>query len=190
MASPLILLLARTGATLSADSDCRTVSFSTGIMRVLATEIYTNYSVSGQEVYWTNNSLQVHCLYLELPTDFPRPAIQQFHGDLFAFRLEKIWLDRCRQFANHHQVTLYTLYLATIQCIVNEIYTTRRYYCWLSRQPGGPMLISRNRWEYLSTLCRFGISRRSEKTVIGFLKEVQEQVWDTLGDMPIILWKI
>ena len=57
---------------------------------------------------------------LELPTDRPRPPVQTFEGDSFAFRLGGELSEKLRSLSRARGVTLHTMLLAAFQVLVHR----------------------------------------------------------------------
>jgi len=62
---------------------------------------------------------------LELPTDRPRPATQRFQGSSYALRFDDVLTEQLREFAKHHDVTLFMLLLGAFEVLLYR-YTGQR----------------------------------------------------------------
>ncbi|TPG88815.1 amino acid adenylation domain-containing protein [Brevibacillus laterosporus] len=72
-----------------------------------------------QEAYW----LEVHSgesPVLDLPTDYPRPAVQSYQGDTFEFVIDQQRSDGMRQIAAQTGSTLYMVLLATYTILLSK----------------------------------------------------------------------
>lgn len=58
---------------------------------------------------------------LELPTDFPRPPVQRFEGDRFAFQIDADLTKRLKHLAEQHRSTLYMVLLAAYQVLLHKV---------------------------------------------------------------------
>ena len=76
-----------------------------------------------QAAYWTNR-LTGMPFVLEVPTDFPRPPIQNFRGARVYTRYSKRLLDALRELSRREGVTMFTLALAAYKALLYR-YTTQ-----------------------------------------------------------------
>ncbi|MEH1901882.1 MAG: amino acid adenylation domain-containing protein [Nostoc sp.] len=85
---------------------------------------YPDYSIWQQEkiadsvweehlVYWEKQLAQLPIL--QFPTDFPRPALQSFQGDLVEFSIAPELTNAIRSFNQEENVTLFTTLMAAFQ---------------------------------------------------------------------------
>src|SRR5690606_17429551 len=72
-----------------------------------------------QETFWLAQ-FQDNVPITDLPTDYPRPAVQKFQGDLLTFQLPPVLAQQCRKLAIKHNVTLQMVLFAA-------------YYVWLMK---------------------------------------------------------
>ena len=138
-----------------------------------------------QEAYWKQqfaDSLPV----LELPTDYPRPAVQHFNGDLYTFQLEKDLVDRCKQFAYQQHVTLYTLYLAVYNVLLMK-YTQQNDIIVGLPTAGRPHLDLENVMGLFVNTLPIRNFPTTKKRFVDFLEEVKKQVFNALehADYPL-----
>jgi amino acid adenylation domain-containing protein len=68
-------------------------------------------SIKQQETYWINR-FSGEIPVLELPTDYPRPVVQDFTGAAIHFEIGKKETDAVKTLAHHHDVTLFMLLLS------------------------------------------------------------------------------
>ena len=137
------------------------------------------------EAYWLQQ-FQDELPVLNLPTDFPRPAVQTFEGDLFLFQCSPELSERCRQFATEHRVTLNMLLFAA-------------YSVWLMKMTGqedhvvGTPVSGRSHVELESIIGMFvnTLAIRTqpsrEQTFIQFLTQVKERILKAYehGEYPL-----
>ncbi|MGG0792541.1 amino acid adenylation domain-containing protein [Brevibacillus laterosporus] len=72
-----------------------------------------------QERYWLEK-LSGELPVLELPTDYPRPATQSFHGDQVTFTLDAKITQGLYQMARDQESTLYMVLLAAYSAFLNK----------------------------------------------------------------------
>lgn len=88
---------------------------------------YPDYSIWQQEkiadlvweehlVYWEKQLAQLPIL--QFPTDFPRPALQSFQGDLIEFTITPELTNPIRTFSQEENVTLFTTLMAAFQTLL------------------------------------------------------------------------
>jgi len=70
-------------------------------------------------VYW-RDKLSGDLPHLELPTDHPRPPIQQFAGARHLFQLDWNLTEQLKQLAQNNHTTLYTVLLAVFQVLLHR----------------------------------------------------------------------
>jgi amino acid adenylation domain-containing protein len=82
-------------------------------------------SPKGEEVwnYW-KNQLSGELPVLDLPTDYPRPAMQTFNGATHTFELSKELSENIKALAKQQGVTLFMLLLSTYQVLLHR-YTSQ-----------------------------------------------------------------
>ncbi|SHE68903.1 non-ribosomal peptide synthase domain TIGR01720/amino acid adenylation domain-containing protein [Seinonella peptonophila] len=73
-----------------------------------------------QKKYWLNQ-LSGELPFLELPTDYPRPKIQQFQGAVIRRSLSDELSKQIRKFAAQHQITLHTLLCAVYALLLMKL---------------------------------------------------------------------
>ncbi|WP_152379828.1 non-ribosomal peptide synthetase [Paenibacillus brasilensis] len=74
-----------------------------------------------QEKYWLEQ-MQGDLPTLDLPTDYPRPSVQQFEGDIYDIQVESNVTAKLKEFAKRHNVSVYTT-LLTIYNVLLAKYT-------------------------------------------------------------------
>lgn len=57
---------------------------------------------------------------LELPTDYPRPAVQSYRGDHYSFEINSDTVNRLRAFCNQEGVTVYMALLSIYQLLLSR----------------------------------------------------------------------
>ncbi|WP_366293179.1 non-ribosomal peptide synthase/polyketide synthase [Paenibacillus sp. AN1007] len=72
-----------------------------------------------QEAYWLN-VLEGELPTLELPTDFVRPAVRSFEGDVLPFNIDKQMTDSLQSIADEHGVTLYMVLSAAYSILLSK----------------------------------------------------------------------
>nr|WP_245585859.1 amino acid adenylation domain-containing protein [Paenibacillus pinihumi] len=72
-----------------------------------------------QESYWMHQ-LSGELPTLEMPTDFVRPAVQQFEGDVTLFALNKEQTEHLNRLAAEHGATLYMVLLAAYTTLLHK----------------------------------------------------------------------
>ncbi|WP_051541154.1 non-ribosomal peptide synthetase [Caldalkalibacillus mannanilyticus] len=72
-----------------------------------------------QEAYWLK-AFAGELPVLELPTDYVRPAVQSFAGDLFEFTIDSTISAGLKQIATETGSTLYMVLLAAYKCLLHK----------------------------------------------------------------------
>ena len=70
--------------------------------------------------YWKNH-LSGEIEMLDLPTDFSRPAIQQFHGDRFDFSIPSETVFLLKEFVRKTDFTLFMVLIASFQILLSKL---------------------------------------------------------------------
>lgn len=76
-------------------------------------------ALARQTQYWTNQ-LSAHPTVLELPTDYPRPALQSSNGAQFDFHLSPELTRRLRELSRQEGATLFMTLLAAFQTLMHR----------------------------------------------------------------------
>ncbi|TCN17537.1 non-ribosomal peptide synthetase [Mesobacillus foraminis] len=76
-------------------------------------------SMKKQELYWLN-ALSGELPVLELPTDFTRPAIKQFEGETFGFRVDCQLVRRLKEISSEEESTLFMILLAAYNILLSK----------------------------------------------------------------------
>ncbi|MBA4602107.1 non-ribosomal peptide synthetase, partial [Thermoactinomyces mirandus] len=63
------------------------------------------------EKYWLNE-LSGELPVLDLPTDYPRPSVQQFEGDHLTFEFDSVLSEKLKRFCDKQKATLYMVLMA------------------------------------------------------------------------------
>ena len=71
-----------------------------------------------RELDFWEKSLKGAPSFFSLPTDFPRPSIQTYSGDILHFRVERALLDKLRILSKKNGVSLYTTMLAAFKVLL------------------------------------------------------------------------
>ncbi len=127
-----------------------------------------------QEQYWLKEfSGQIPVL--ELPTDFPRPAVQSFEGDFLDFRLDSQLTGRLKQVASETGATLYMILLAIYTTLLARL-ANREDIVVGTASAGRPHAdLQSIAGMFVNTLCMRNFPA-AEKTFLGFLDELKERV--------------
>ncbi|WP_415640229.1 amino acid adenylation domain-containing protein, partial [Pseudomonas gessardii] len=123
-----------------------------------------------QLAYWQEQLGDEHPV-LELPTDFPRPAVASHQGSRYEFDLPPALADELRQFARQQNVSLFTVLLAAFNVLLY------RYTGQTDLRIGVP-IANRNRLEVEGLIGLFVNTQ-----VIRARFDEQTQVTDLLHDL-------
>ncbi|MBA4496586.1 condensation domain-containing protein, partial [Paenactinomyces guangxiensis] len=127
-----------------------------------------------QEKYWFNQ-FAGELPVLELPTDYPRPPVQQFDGDVVTFELKPELAEKLKQLASRHKTTLYTSLLAAYNVLLMK-YTGQEDVIVGSPVAGRPHAgLERILGMFVNTLAIRNQPAGSQ-TFTAFLAGVKEQV--------------
>jgi tyrocidine synthetase-3 len=77
-------------------------------------------AIKKQAVYWLNK-LQGNLPVLNLPLDYPRPAVQSFEGSAISFKVDKEESQKLRQLAMEQDVTLFMVLLAAYNILLAKL---------------------------------------------------------------------
>ncbi len=77
-------------------------------------------AINAQEEYWIKR-FGGSCPVLEIPTDYPRPEIQQFEGQTISFALDARITENLRAIVRGENVTLFILLLAVFNVLLSRI---------------------------------------------------------------------
>ncbi|WJM89444.1 non-ribosomal peptide synthase/polyketide synthase [Pseudomonas brenneri] len=127
-----------------------------------------------QLAYWQEQLGDEHPV-LELPTDFPRPAVASHQGSRYEFDLPTALADELRQFARQQNVSLFTVLLAAFNILLY------RYTGQTDLRVGVP-IANRNRLEVEGLIGLFVNTqviraRFDEQTLVaGLLQDLKEVV--------------
>ncbi len=97
-------------------------------------------TLQNQLEFWENQLAGIPPV-LELPTDFPRPAIQTFNGDYKLFDLSKESVKKLRKLCEEADITPFMALLATFQVLLNKYTSGQDDFCI------GSPIANRNRSE-------------------------------------------
>ena len=81
--------------------------------------IEQNLDISQQLSYWQQQLANVPEL-LSLPTDYPRPATQQFEGDSYRFQLTIAQTSAIKQLSQRHNATVFMTLIAAFQSLLHR----------------------------------------------------------------------
>ncbi|MCP4152731.1 MAG: AMP-binding protein, partial [bacterium] len=76
--------------------------------------------IKKQEKYW-EKTFSGELPVLDLPTDYPRPAIQSFEGNALQFTLEKQEIDTLKKIASDNNITLYMAILSIFTLLLSKL---------------------------------------------------------------------
>jgi amino acid adenylation domain-containing protein len=77
-------------------------------------------SVKKQEQYWLSQ-FEDRIPVLDLPTDFPRPQVQDFSGSIAGFKIAEKEIDTLKHTAQHQDATLFMVLLAVYTIFLSKI---------------------------------------------------------------------
>ncbi|KAA8787881.1 AMP-binding protein, partial [Paenibacillus amylolyticus] len=125
-----------------------------------------------QEAYWLN-MFQGEIPVLEMPTDYPRPAVQSYEGHTLEFFLEASKTDALKQLASETGTTLFMVLLAAYNVLLHK-------YSGQEDMVVGTPIAGRNHGDvqpligiFLNTLAIRSYPS-SEKTFLSYLNEIKE----------------
>ncbi|WP_423752633.1 amino acid adenylation domain-containing protein, partial [Brevibacillus laterosporus] len=127
-----------------------------------------------QESYWLHQ-FAGEASVLEMPTDFPRPAVQQFEGDVWTFEIDADILSQLKKLSVSQGSTLYMTLLAAYQVLLAK-YTGQDDIIVGSPIAGRPHAdVESIVGMFVNTLALRG-QPVGEQTFISYLAQVKEQV--------------
>jgi len=77
-------------------------------------------SVKKQEQYWLSR-FEDRVPVLDIPTDFPRPQVQDFSGSIAGFEIAGKEIDTLKQIAQHRDATLFMVLVAAYTIFLSKI---------------------------------------------------------------------
>lgn len=129
-----------------------------------------------QEKFW-KEQLQDDLPVLNLPSDFPRPAIQSFKGDFIEFTLNGAVVDDIRRLSRETGATLFMVLLAAYNILLSK-YTGQEDIIVGSVSMGRPHAdLERTMGMFVNTVAHRNYPE-GDKTVFDFLKEIKERSLD------------
>ncbi len=100
---------------------------------------YPDYAIWQKEKY-SDAVLKTHLSYwekqlaqlpvLQFPTEFPRPKLQSFHGDLYSFSIPPSLTTEIRKFTQNEDVTLFMTLMAAFSAFLGVI-LARKISLWV-----------------------------------------------------------
>ncbi len=78
-----------------------------------------NKSIKQQEQYWLNQ-FEGDIPQLAMPTDFPRPPIQDFEGDIIDFEIDEHWTAEIKKLVVDAEATIYMILLAVYNILLSK----------------------------------------------------------------------
>ncbi|MCP4151920.1 MAG: hypothetical protein GY757_29530, partial [bacterium] len=76
--------------------------------------------IKKQEEYW-EETFSGELPVLDLPTDYPRPALHSFEGNALQFTLEKQEIDTLKKIASNNNITLYMAILSLFTLLLSKL---------------------------------------------------------------------
>ncbi|WP_449600898.1 amino acid adenylation domain-containing protein [Paenibacillus sp. Marseille-Q9583] len=129
-----------------------------------------------QEQFW-KEQLQDDLPVLNLPSDFPRPAVQSFKGDFIDFTLNGAAVDDIRRLSRETGATLFMVLLAAYNILLSK-YTGQEDIIVGSVSMGRPHAdLERTMGMFVNTVAHRNYPE-GDKTVFDFLKEIKERSLD------------
>lgn len=134
--------------------------------------LLTTGKLENEKSYWLK-SFSGHLPVLNLPTDFPRPAIQSFEGDSITFAFDLELSRKVKELMRKTNTTLYIMLLALYNVILSK------YSGQNDIIVGSPLAVGRNHPDMepvIGLLIETLVIRNfpaGEKTFAGFLMEVR-----------------
>jgi tyrocidine synthetase-3 len=134
--------------------------------------LYAGELIKKQEEYW-RETFKGEIPALNLPWDYPRPAIQSFAGDSIRFRIPSELAEKLNQAAKAGGATLYMILLAALNTLLSK-YTGQEEIVIGSPIAGRPHADLQNMiGMFVNTLAMRNYPE-GEKTFREFLKEVRD----------------
>ncbi|GEB34858.1 non-ribosomal peptide synthase/polyketide synthase [Brevibacillus parabrevis] len=112
-------ILLREFAELYQGADLQPLSLQYKDFAAWQNELFQTEAYKKQEQHWLNTFADEIPL-LNLPTDYPRPSVQSFAGDLVLFAAGKELLERLQQVASETGTTLYMILLAAYNVLLSK----------------------------------------------------------------------
>ncbi|TGV30499.1 amino acid adenylation domain-containing protein, partial [Mesorhizobium sp. M00.F.Ca.ET.186.01.1.1] len=112
-------ILLREFAELYQGADLQPLSLQYKDFAAWQNELFQTEAYKKQEQHWLNTFADEIPL-LNLPTDYPRPSVQSFAGDLVLFAAGKELLERLQQVAAETGTTLYMILLAAYNVLLSK----------------------------------------------------------------------
>jgi len=82
-------------------------------------ELFRGDSIKAQEEYWLRK-FEGEIPVLNLPTDYPRPAVQSFEGATIQFEIDNEQTNKLRQIAKATGSTMYMVLLSTLNILLSK----------------------------------------------------------------------
>jgi amino acid adenylation domain-containing protein len=134
--------------------------------------LYAGELINKQEEYW-RETFRGEIPPLNLPLDYPRPAIQSFAGDSIHFEIKKGLAEKLNQVAKAGGATLYMIMLAALNTLLSK-YTRQEEIVIGSPIAGRPHADLQNMiGMFVNTLAMRNYPE-GEKTFREFLREVRD----------------
>ena len=146
-------------------------------------ELEENGDLSRQIAYWKQQLSDVPRL-LELPTDFPRPAIKTYKGKTTIFDIDQEQFDRLKKLAQHTKTSPYMVLMAVFGVILYK-------YTGQNIVPIGSPVANRKKEEFESLIGFFvntlvvKLTLEPEKTFLDLLQHVRKHVLEALQHQDV-----
>lgn len=135
-------------------------------------KMYESDAMQKQELYWLEN-LSGDLPVLQMPTDYPRPAVYSFDGDNLPFTVDKELSSALRELAMETGTTMYMILLAALQVTLAK-YSGQNDILIGSPIAGRPHTnLQRIVGMFVGTLVMRGFPE-AQKSFSTFLSEVKE----------------
>jgi tyrocidine synthetase III len=129
-------------------------------------------SIAKQEAYWLKN-FDNEIPVLDLPTDFPRPAIQGFEGDTVNFEIDSQQTERINELVISEEVTLYMVLLTIYNILMAKLSGNEQIVIGTPTAGRRHPQLQKVIGMFVNTIALKN-SPNSEKTFREFLYEVRE----------------
>ncbi|MXO81656.1 hypothetical protein GRP75_28605, partial [Paenibacillus sp. OT2-17] len=138
-------------------------------------EMFAGDSIKKQEEYWLQ-TFKGDIPVLDMPTDYPRPAVQSFEGDAVSFEINPELSVKLNKLATDNGATLYMVLMAAYNVLLSR-YTGQEDIIVGSPVAGRPHAdLQGIIGMFINTLAIRNYPE-GEKTFVQFLQEVRENAF-------------
>jgi tyrocidine synthetase-3 len=130
-------------------------------------------ALADQEAYW-KEQFRDEVPVLELPTDYPRPAIQSFEGSSVTFEIESEKLEAFKSLALEQGTTLYMVLLALYNILLSKLSNQEDIIIGTPTAGRGHADLEQIIGMFVNTLVLRNFPA-GEKTYTSFLNEIKER---------------